>query len=46
MSLYDCHYGDFFLNLSKVEKLAKADRYLYPHYAFYVREMKVSFAPE
>ena len=41
MSLYDCHYGEFFARLAEVESQLKLDRYLNPHYAFYVREMKV-----
>lgn len=41
MSLYECHYGDFFSNLAAIEQLCKRDRYLFPHFAFYVREMKV-----
>ncbi len=41
-SFYDCHYGDFFANLAQVEQTLKRDRYLNPHYAFYVREMKAS----
>lgn len=40
-SLYDCHYGEFFQNLAEVEQVLKRDRYLFHHYAFYVREMKV-----
>jgi len=40
-SLYNCQYGDFFQCLGKVEQLFKEDRYLAPHYAFYVREMKI-----
>lgn len=40
-SLYDCHYGEFFRLLAGVEQELKRDRYLFPHYAFYVREMKV-----
>ena len=40
-SLYDCRYDDFFVQLAKVEQAMKADRFLNPHYAFYVREMKV-----
>ena len=27
--------------LGRVEQILKADRYLAPHYAFYVREMKI-----
>jgi len=41
LSLYDCRYDDFFLQLAKVEQAMKSDRFLNPHYAFYVREMKV-----
>jgi len=40
-SLYNCQYADFFQELGKVEQILKADRYLYPHYAYYVREMKI-----
>jgi len=40
-SLYNCQYADFFQELGKVEQILKADRYLFPHYAFYVREMKI-----
>lgn len=40
-NLYDCHYGDFFQHLGSVEQILKKDRYLFPHYAFYVREMKI-----
>ena len=41
-SLYECHYGEFFQNLALVEQKLKRDRYLFSHYAFYIREMKVS----
>ena len=41
MSIYDCHYGEFFVQLAAVEQEMKRDRYLNPHYAYYVREMKV-----
>ena len=41
LSLYDCRYDDFFVQLAKVEQAMKSDRFLNPHYAFYVREMKV-----
>ncbi|KAK7476519.1 hypothetical protein BaRGS_00032267 [Batillaria attramentaria] len=40
-SLYDCHYGDFFLSLAEVENLMKNDRLLAAHYRFYVREMRI-----
>merc|ERR1712080_766977 len=40
-SLYNCQYGEFFTALGKLEQIMKADRYLAPHYAYYVREMKV-----
>jgi 26S proteasome regulatory subunit N7 len=40
-SLYNCQYGEFFTALGNLEQVMKADRYLAPHYAFYVREMKV-----
>lgn len=40
-SLYDTHYGDFFRSLAEVEELMKFDRYLNPHYRYYVREMRI-----
>ena len=40
-SLYNCQYGDFFQELGKVEQLLKADRYMFPHYKYYVREVKI-----
>merc|ERR1712015_73986 len=40
-SLYNCQYSDFFTALGKLEQIMKADRYLAPHYAYYVREIKV-----
>eukprot|EP00090_Calanus_glacialis_P019850 TRINITY_DN3043_c0_g1_i1.p1 TRINITY_DN3043_c0_g1~~TRINITY_DN3043_c0_g1_i1.p1 ORF type:complete len:388 (-),score=147.62 TRINITY_DN3043_c0_g1_i1:105-1268(-) len=40
-SLYNCQYSEFFQELGRVEQILKADRYLAPHYAFYVREMKI-----
>ena len=40
-SFYNCHYAEFFQLLAEVEQIAKKDRYLNPHYAFYVREMKI-----
>jgi len=40
-SLYNCQYSQFFQCLSRVEGVLKEDRYMAPHYAFYVREMKI-----
>jgi len=40
-SLYDCQYAEFFQQLGKVEQIFAADRYMAPHYAYYVREMKI-----
>jgi len=41
MAFYNCHYSDFFTHLARIEQIAKTDRYWNPHYAFYVREMKI-----
>jgi len=41
MAFYNCHYSDFFTHLARVEQIAKTDRYWNPHYAFYVRELKI-----
>merc|ERR1712098_418773 len=35
-----CQYADFFQELGKVEQSLKADRYMFPHYKFYVRESR------
>lgn len=40
-SLFDCRYRDFFLHLAKVEQRLKRDRYWYPHYRHYVRELQI-----
>ncbi|KAL4227085.1 26S proteasome non-ATPase regulatory subunit 6 [Mactra antiquata] len=40
-SLYDTHYADFFRALAEMEELMKFDRYLNPHYRYYVREMRI-----
>jgi len=40
-SLYNCQYADFFQELGKVEQSLKADRYMFPHYKYYVREVKI-----
>merc|ERR1712136_559074 len=41
MALTNCQYASFFANLAKVEQKIKMDRYLYQHYRFNVREMRV-----
>lgn len=40
-SLYDCQYGDFFLNLASIEDILRRDFFLHPHYRYYIREMKI-----
>lgn len=40
-SLYNCQYAEFFQSLGRVEQVFKEDRYMAPHYAYYVREMKI-----
>ncbi|EPZ30991.1 26S proteasome non-ATPase regulatory subunit 6-like protein [Rozella allomycis CSF55] len=40
-SLYNCQYKEFFIALAKLETLLKSDRYLYPHYKYIVKEMKI-----
>jgi len=40
-SLYNCQYAEFFQCLGKVEQILKEDRYMAPHYAYYIREMKI-----
>jgi len=40
-SLYNCQYAEFFQCLGGVEQVFKEDRYMAPHYAYYVREMKI-----
>jgi len=40
-SLYNCQYAEFFQELGKVEQHLKADRYMFPHYKYYVREVKI-----
>ncbi|XP_064605439.1 26S proteasome non-ATPase regulatory subunit 6-like [Liolophura sinensis] len=39
--MYDCHYDKFFKHLAWAEDTMKADRYLAPHYRYYVREMRI-----
>lgn len=40
-SLYNCHYSEFFGNLSQVETILRKDFLMHPHYRFYVREMRI-----
>lgn len=40
-SLYNCHYSEFFINLTKVESYLRADYMANPHYHFFVREMRI-----
>ncbi|XP_044741780.1 26S proteasome non-ATPase regulatory subunit 6 [Chrysoperla carnea] len=40
-SLYQCQYADFFKNLAIVEKQLRHDHLFFPHYRYYVREMRV-----
>lgn len=40
-SLYECHYAKFFEKLAWLEGYLKSDRYLAPHYRYYVREMRI-----
>jgi len=40
-SLYNCQYSKFFEKLAWLESYLKTDRYLAPHYRYYVREMKI-----
>lgn len=40
-SLYNCQYSKFFERLAWIEGYLKSDRYLAPHYRYYVREMRI-----
>ena len=40
-SLYNCQYADFFKNLAHVEGLLRRDYLIFPHYRYYVREMRI-----
>ena len=40
-SLYECHYSTLFQQLAWVEGFMKTDRVLFPHFRFYVREMRI-----
>ncbi|MBA0678436.1 hypothetical protein Goari_019783 [Gossypium aridum] len=39
-SLYDCQYKSFFLAFSGLTEQIKLDRYLHPHFRFYMREVR------
>merc|ERR1719427_81033 len=39
-SLYECQYENFFKKLGYVEECLRGDRYLAPHYRYYVRQMR------
>lgn len=41
-SLYNCQYAKFFEKLAWIETYLKSDRYLAPHYRYYVREMRIT----
>lgn len=41
ISFYNCHYADFFTNMTKAEAYMRADYMANPHYRFYVREMRI-----
>ncbi|EDO30816.1 predicted protein [Nematostella vectensis] len=41
VSLYECHYSEFFTALAQVEQMLKQDRLMSPHYRYYVREMRI-----
>uniref|UniRef100_A0A1L8DT21 26S proteasome non-ATPase regulatory subunit 6 n=1 Tax=Nyssomyia neivai TaxID=330878 RepID=A0A1L8DT21_9DIPT len=41
-SLYNCQYAEFFVTLAKVETFLRNDYLVYPHYRYYVREMRIS----
>ncbi|KCV69588.1 hypothetical protein H696_04009 [Fonticula alba] len=40
-SFYNCEYRAFFTHLAEVEALLKKDLFLFPHYKYYVREMRI-----
>ncbi|OMO93211.1 hypothetical protein CCACVL1_06588 [Corchorus capsularis] len=39
-SLYDCQYKSFFLAFAGLTEQIKLDRYLHPHFRFYMREIR------
>ncbi|KAL4283011.1 hypothetical protein GQ457_16G031530 [Hibiscus cannabinus] len=39
-SLYDCQYKSFFLAFAGLMEQIKLDRYLHPHFRFYMREVR------
>lgn len=40
-ALYNCHYAEFFKHLADVELVLRNDYLAYPHYRYYVREMRI-----
>ncbi|KAJ3415918.1 26S proteasome non-ATPase regulatory subunit 6 [Chytridiales sp. JEL 0842] len=40
-SLYKCDYAQFFVSLAAIEQQLKLDRVFFPHYRYYVREMRI-----
>lgn len=40
-SLYDCNYGEFFQALQLISTQIHQDMYLYPHFRYYLREIRV-----
>lgn len=41
LALFECHYSDFFKNLTAVEQHLRRDYLTHPHYRYYVREMRI-----
>ncbi|XP_009359483.2 26S proteasome non-ATPase regulatory subunit 6 homolog [Pyrus x bretschneideri] len=39
-SLYDCHYKSFFKAFAGLTEQIKLDRYLHPHFRYYMREIR------
>lgn len=39
---YNCRYSEFFEHLAELEQVMKKDRYLFAHYHYYVREIRVA----
>ncbi|PKI53313.1 hypothetical protein CRG98_026341 [Punica granatum] len=40
-SLYDCQYKSFFLAFAGLTEQIKLDRYLHPHFRYYMREVRI-----
>jgi 26S proteasome regulatory subunit N7 len=40
-SFYNCQYAPFFAALAHIEQGVKADHFIYRHYRYYVREMRI-----